>query len=126
MDKASFDQGYTACYMAHNLGGRLTEKQINILQIAAEVKEEVLRATALHSPMHSPHEADSVIREEYEEFWDEVKRFNLPKGRDSRPQMREELIQLAAMAVRAISDVIDLPQGGKYGNLKQVSIPDAT
>jgi len=29
------------------------------------------------------------------------------KGRDTRPQMREELIQLAAMAIRAISDVID-------------------
>lgn len=99
------------------------EKKQNLLDIAGQVYNEVNRACDLHTSMHSPHEADSVIREEYEEFWDEVKAFNLPKGRDTRPRMREELIQLAAMAIRAISDVIDLPEG-KYGKPVQVSVPN--
>jgi hypothetical protein len=85
------------------------EQKENVVGIADEIVKEVLRAASLHAPMHSPHEADSVIREEYEEFWDEVKAFNLPKGRDTRPAMRAELIQLAAMAIRAISDIIDKP-----------------
>jgi len=87
----------------------MTPKESNITQIIGEIQAEVLRATRLHAPMNSPHEASSVILEEYEEFWDEVKKFNLPKGRDTRPAMREELIQLAAMAIRAITDVIDKP-----------------
>lgn len=91
------------------------EQKGNIVGIADEIVKEVLRAATLHAPMHSPHEADSVIREEYEEFWDEVKAFNLPKGRDTRPRMREELIQLAAMAIRAISDIIDKPNEATYG-----------
>ncbi len=85
-------------------------KIINIGNIIDEVRQEVLRAAKLHAPMNSPHEAESVIREEFEEFWDEVKKYNLPKGRDTRPAMREELIQLAAMAIRAVSDVIDKPE----------------
>jgi formiminotetrahydrofolate cyclodeaminase len=51
----------------------------------------------------------------------EVKAYNLPKGRDTRPKMREELIQLAAMAVRAITDVIDKPEEVSNGTTQQVS-----
>ena len=83
------------------------EKYINVRNISDEVLAEVLRATAAYKPLNSPHEASAVIREEFEEFWDEVKDYNLRKGRDTRPRMREELIQLAAMAIRAITDVID-------------------
>jgi len=84
------------------------QQRLKILGICREVANELFRAKKLHpSKFHSPHEADSTIREEYEEFWDEVKAFNLPKGRDTRPAMRVELIQLAAMAVRAILEVTD-------------------
>jgi hypothetical protein len=83
------------------------EKEDKIWGIAQEVAEEVIRAATLHAPMNSPHEAESVIREEFEEYWDEVKAFNIPKNRDTRPRQREELIQLAAMAVRAVLDTID-------------------
>jgi hypothetical protein len=97
---------------------RLSEaKNVNIEHILFEVGQEVKRATQLHKAMNSPHEAHSVIEEEFDEFWDEVKRFNLPKGRDSRPQMREELVQLAAMAVRAITDVLDKPS-------EEANVPD--
>ena len=83
------------------------EKQDNILGILGEIRSEVTRATNMYLPMNSSHEAYAVIKEEFDEFWDEVKAYNLLKGRDTRPRMREELIQLAAMAVRAVTDVID-------------------
>lgn len=64
--------------------------------------EELKRARALHSPLNSSHEAYSVILEELDEFWVEVKkkRANRDKG-----LMFKELIQVAAMAVRATSDL---------------------
>ena len=76
--------------------------------IAQEMAEEAARATALFPAMNSPHEENSIIKEEYDEYWDEVKKHNLMKpDRDTRPRQREELIQLAAMCMRAILDTID-------------------
>lgn len=73
-----------------------------------EVKEEVFRAGTLFPPMNSPHEAAFVIEEEWEEYRQEVFKHNASKpDRDTRPRQREELIQLAAMCMRAILDTID-------------------
>ena len=60
--------------------------------------------------MNSPHEAMAVILEEYTEYQLEVFKHNTSKpDRDTRPRQREELIQLAAMCMRAILDTIDKP-----------------
>ena len=76
--------------------------------VALEVAVEASRAGTLFPPMNSPHEASAVIREEFDEYWDEVKKHNTSKpDRDTRPRQREELIQLAAMCIRAITDTID-------------------
>ena len=90
----------------------MIDKGSQIQIIVDEVYAEVFRAVNLHDPMNSPHEAHSVLLEEVDEYWDEVKAFNPRKGRDTRPRQREELIQVAAMAVRAILDTIDF--GKKY------------
>jgi len=103
------------------------EKANNIRSIADEVLNEVMRATSMYLPLNSPHEAHSVIEEEFDEFWDEVKAYNLRKGRDTRPRMREELIQLAAMAIRAVTDVIDngKPTGETLGLTNSVPVQDS-
>ena len=48
-----------------------------------------------HGGILSLHEGHSLLREEFEEFWDEVKL--KPKNR-SASRLRGELIQLAAVA----------------------------
>lgn len=70
-------------------------------RVLDEVWDEVERAMSKHASMHSPHEGISVIREEFEELWDEIK----PNagGRDNAA--RKEAVQLAAMAVRYIVDL---------------------
>jgi hypothetical protein len=75
--------------------------------LALEVAEEVERARGMFPAIYSPHEGLGVIREEYIEFEKEVFAYNPNKNRDTRPQMRTELIQLAAMALRTILDTID-------------------
>jgi NTP pyrophosphatase (non-canonical NTP hydrolase) len=66
------------------------------------VREELQTARSKHSPMNSSHEAAAVIMEELDEFWDEVKK---KRERRSKQKMKEELIQIAAMACRAIIDL---------------------
>lgn len=71
--------------------------------ILSEVGAEVVRAGTLHAPMHSHHEGYAVLQEEVEEAWDEIK-----KKRSERDlvKLREEMIQVAAMAVRFIHDTL--------------------
>jgi len=70
--------------------------------ILDDVRLELWRAIDKHAPMNSLHEAYSVILEELDEFWDEVKK----KSHERDPgKIHAELIQVAAMAVRAIYDV---------------------
>lgn len=66
--------------------------------ILAQVRAEFIAAATMHGPMHSLHEAHGVILEEFEEFWEDARRDDLPAA-------RKELVQLAAMAVRALHDV---------------------
>ena len=76
--------------------------------LAYEIAREATRARTLFPPMNSPHEAAFVIEEEWEEYRQEVFKHNTSKpDRDTRPRQREELIQLAAMCMRAILDTID-------------------
>lgn len=81
-----------------------------VRNLAGEILDEVHRAGRLFPRMNSPHEAAFVIEEEWEEYRQEVFKHNTSKpDRDTRPRQREELIQLAAMCMRAILDTIDKP-----------------
>ena len=76
--------------------------------LAYEIAREVTRVRILFPPMNSPHEAAFVIEEEWEEYRQEVFKHNTSKpDRDTRRRQRIELIQLAAMCMRAILDTID-------------------
>ena len=81
-----------------------TTKEIALMQ---EVAVELERAQHLFKPIHSPHEALGIVQEEFDEFKEQVYAFNIAKGRDTRPEMREELIQLATMALRTILDALE-------------------
>lgn len=69
-----------------------------------DVAQELLRAQAKWPPMNSAHEAYAVILEELDEFWAEVRK----KQTEYDPAaMRAELLQIAAMAARAVVDVVE-------------------
>jgi hypothetical protein len=78
-------------------------------QVLGEVQSEIENAMAHHGSMSGPHEAYGVLLEEVDEFWDEVK-LNPHKMTDAervawKKRMHKELVQVAAMAVRAIVDL---------------------
>lgn len=74
------------------------------------VDHELRSAVEAYPAFNSAHEGHSVIREEFEELWDEVK---VRQGRRDVAKMRHEAIQLAAMAIRFVMDVCDGGRGQK-------------
>lgn len=67
------------------------------------INEELVRARKKHGPMNSLHEAHSVILEELDEVWDEIKKKT--KARDLN-HLLKELVQVAAMCQKTAEDVI--------------------
>lgn len=70
-----------------------TTELADIEKVADLVCRECLNNIEIHGFFNSAHELSSVLREEYEEFWDSVKR-DIPD--------KKELIQIAAVAIAGI------------------------
>jgi hypothetical protein len=68
------------------------------------VRIELKSAREKNAPLNSAHEGYSVILEELDEFWEEVR-----KKRSQRDPLRMlgELVQIAAMAQRCAEDVVE-------------------
>lgn len=69
---------------------------------AEDVRKELARARDGHAALNSVHEAYSVILEELDEFWEQVR---LKRQHRHRGKMYRELVQIAAMAERAAVDL---------------------
>ena len=74
----------------------MLDKTINI------IKKEYLRAVSKFGPFHNAHEGYAVLLEEVDELWENVKLNQ--KNPNRNILMREEAIQIAAMAIRFIID----------------------
>ncbi len=73
---------------------------IDVSLVMTAIAQEVMRARAKFKPFNSAHEGYAVILEELDELWEEVRRKHVDRG-----DMRTEALQVAAMAVRFLTDV---------------------
>lgn len=71
------------------------------IRLVDEILSELNRARAAFPAMTSAHEGYAILLEEVDELWAEIKRIH-----PSPTNMRAEAIQVAAMAIRFIEDVI--------------------
>lgn len=78
---------------------------MNINEALIEVREEVLWATKNHKRFNSPHEGYAVIKEELDELWSAIR--TLKNFDDRNEQIKLEAIQVAAMAVRFLMDLVE-------------------
>lgn len=70
-----------------------------------EIDREVKHARSLHpKPFNSSHEGYAVLIEEVDELWDEVRK---PRHARDLVNMRREAIQIAAVAVRFVEDLLE-------------------
>ena len=79
----------------------IDEKKLK--KILEMVEAEFRRASAKNEAFHSCHEGYSILAEEVDELWDEVKKKT--KLRSTR-LMQNECKQIAAMAVRYMHDLL--------------------
>jgi hypothetical protein len=70
-----------------------------------DVQHELRRAMEAFAPMASAHEGYAVILEELDELWQEI-RADKGDAATRRIAMRHEAIQVAAMALRFVVDVV--------------------
>jgi NTP pyrophosphatase (non-canonical NTP hydrolase) len=72
-------------------------------RVITEIDEELHRAKTKHTRnFSSTHEGYAVLAEEVDELWDEVKK------NGSQDRIREEAIQVAAMAIRIIQELTNI------------------
>lgn len=74
------------------------------IQAIAAVRAEVERATSIHPPFADPYEAYAVLLEEVEEFQLEVF-----KKQADPTALRDEMVQVGAMAVRYLAEMAHAP-----------------
>jgi hypothetical protein len=65
------------------------------------VEEEYYKANHKFPPFNTNHEGHSVIEEEFDELWDEIKAIDPSEWSE---KMQTEAVQLAAMALRFLTD----------------------
>ena len=83
------EQNYDPIAVVPRIGSRI----VNMIE------SEVIRSDVHEQEFHSLHEAYAVILEELDEVWS----ITLQKRRERNPRkLEQELIQVAAMAVKAI------------------------
>lgn len=76
--------------------------------IFEDIDDELVGALSKFPAFNSAHEGFSVLKEEVDELWDEVK---AKQGARDIAKLRKEAVQVAAMAVRFILDVCDGERG---------------
>jgi hypothetical protein len=74
-----------------------------IKNLIEAVEDELRNAISQHPPMNSAHEGYAVLLEELDELKQEV--WKKPAMR-SKVRMAEEAIQIAAMAIRFVHDLL--------------------
>jgi len=82
--------------------------EIKLNKIIHEIEIEFLNAIKKFGKFHNAHEGYAVLLEEVDELWENVK---LNQKNDTRLDgIKEEAIQVAAMAIRIILDCCEVEE----------------
>ncbi len=81
----------------------------SVIEALDQVRVELASSMARFKPMNSAHEGYAVLAEEVDELWDEIK---VNQSRRDWAKIEKECIQVAAMAVRLLLDVVRAPGRG--------------
>lgn len=84
-------------------GEKMMNEHKEIWIVLAEIFTEVRTATTKFPSFNSAHEGYAVLLEEVDELWENVK-LNQHKNPDRDRKIREEAIQVGAMAMRIVLD----------------------
>lgn len=85
----------------------MSSKTLLLDKIAKMMVNEAITAVSKFPPFHSCHEGFAVIKEEYEELWEEIRlmKNSVNPTKEQKEKARKEAVQLGAMAIRFIFDM---------------------
>ena len=81
----------------------IKEKEELARQACEDIIQELVRAWNLHGPMNSAHEGYAVLLEEMDELKEHVW---MKQSKRDMNEMGKEAMQVAAMAIKFIVDII--------------------
>ena len=70
------------------------------MTVITEINEELNRSYENYGKFHSTHDGYGVIKEEFDELWDEIKKKNPDKQK-----LKHEAMQTCAMLLKFIRDL---------------------
>ncbi len=76
-------------------------KIMHVKKATTRVLQEYNAAASMFVPFSSNHQAYAVLKEEFDELWDEIKHTN--RSLDVK-NLEHEAVQVAAMALRFLTD----------------------
>ena len=72
---------------------------MNKIEILKLIEKEAERGVSIHGPFNSRHEGYAVIKEEFDELWDAIKR------NSSIAALTTEAVQTGAMILRFLQEL---------------------
>jgi hypothetical protein len=84
-----------------------------------KILEEFLRASSIYKPFSTYHEGYAIIKEEFDELWEEIKHSHYDRGdrnEEEDTKIQTEAVQVGAMILRFL---IDLTKDGDENMEKQ-------
>lgn len=74
------------------------------------IREEYEKAISEHEPFHSAHEGYGVIKEEFDELWDEIRKKESARSKEA---MTLEAVQTCATLIRFLVEICGV-EGSVY------------
>lgn len=75
--------------------------------MCAEILEAYRKARAKHKPMRGPHEGYAIMLEEFDELWEEVRKWQPNQTPEARAALRKEALHVAAMSLAFLLEALD-------------------
>ena len=88
-------------------GHKMVSKNMQIIKIGNEIIAEAQKATTKYPSFNSCHEGAAILKEEYDELWEEVRAMknSINPTVEQQTKARNEAIQVGAMALRFVLDM---------------------
>lgn len=75
-----------------------------VLNVSDAILSAYIKARQKHAPMRGPHEGYAIIKEEFDELWEEIRKWQ--PDDENKDAMRKEALHTGAMVLAFLIEVV--------------------